>query len=159
MTDLTIPTAEELDDFADNATDDFGTAVKEQAILQAMDLLWLATGVTEQPTDARISRIVAWGILDMAWSLLIKTEAKTEINSPFSSERIGSYSYQKGRQLLTKGLPSGIEWFDTVVALLKGLDEAASMVSTEHVFSTPYVRETWNPAEWTHDGGGSVWWS
>lgn len=168
MTDLISPTAEALDDFSDNSTDDYGTSLKEQAIQQAMDLLWLATEITEQPTDARIARIVNWGILDMAWALLIKTESKTESNSPFSGERIGSYSYQKtrpvgsygrARQAISKGLMAGVEWFDTAVALLRNPDSEQNWVTTEQVFTHPYVEQIWGSgmAGFGHDPNQALW--
>lgn len=139
---LTLPLPEELDQFSLGATDVFAEDQKTDAIQQAADLLYLATGVTEDPTNAtgQILRIISWGLMDMAWKLLVTSENKTEINSPYSSETIGSYSYAKqAAAAIANGMLTGVEWFDAVVKLLNGLSgESVIWSQSEHVFSQPY---------------------
>lgn len=142
---LSKPSPADLDLFSHGETDGFSVPQKQLAIDQAAALLWLATGVTEDPTDPTVLQIVKWAMLDMAWSLLVKTSNKTEIYSPFSSERIGSYSYAKANKQITSGEETGVEWFDAAVSLLNNMDPAAGQgaawSTSEHVFPQGYEEQ------------------
>lgn len=142
---LTKPSAADLDLFSHGELDDFTTPQKSLAIDQAAILLWLATEVTEDPSDESVLSVVKWGILDMAWSLLIKTANKTEVYSPFAGERIGSYSYSKATSQVKSNQATGVDWFDTAVTLLTNLDPAAGMgvawSTSEQVFPVGYAQQ------------------
>lgn len=139
---LTLPETEELDQFSLGSTDIFEVDQKRDAIQQAADLLYLATGVTDDPQDAtpQQMRILNWGLMDMAWKLLVTTENKPEINSPYSSETIGSYSYAKqAASAIMNGMLTGVTWFDALVKMLAGINnEGVVWSSSEHVFTEPY---------------------
>lgn len=136
---LTLPGEDELDDFSMNETDRFDGDQKDNAIQQAADLLFIATGLDEDPTDARTARIVNYAILAMAWKLLDVTDNTTEINSPFQSETIGSYSYSKMLASISQGLMTGVSWFDIAVKMLLGATTDGTVWSkSENVFSQPF---------------------
>lgn len=137
---LTLPDPEELDQFTQGATDIFDEDAKLQALQQAGDLIYVATRVTTDPTDEYVLRILGYGLMDMAFKILITKENQTEIYSPYSGETIGSYSYQKqALSQIQQGLATGVEWFDIAVKLLIGeTDSATVSVTSEHVFTEPY---------------------
>lgn len=108
------------------------------ALQQAADLMQIATGIDTDPTDPLHLRVMKMGMLDMAWAILIQSEDKEESFSPYSSERIGSYSYQKrGPQDIIQG--SGVQWFDYAVNFFLSLGEAdgkgLAWIETEQVFT------------------------
>jgi hypothetical protein len=139
---LPAVTHTELDAFSHGETSQFSIEQKAMSLTQASDLLYFATHYDETPDDARLVRLVKAGIMDMAWSLLVRTENKTEIYSPFSSETIGSYSYSKAMSQVSSGLSTGIDWFDKAVMYLgeAGLSGAPALTwsSSEKVLSTSY---------------------
>lgn len=149
---LEPPGSDELDEFSHGSLAALFTEDQmDMALQQATDLLWLSTRVDEMPDDETVERIVNWGIMDMAWSLLVHTENKTEINSPYSSERIGSYSYSKALDQVRRGNPTGVPWFDAAVGLLTegNSDYAAIWSTTETVFTSPYSTDLCIPL--SHD--------
>ena len=139
---LPLPDTEELDEFSHDETAQFSDDQKELALQQAGDLLFIATEYDETPDDLRLIRIIKYGLMDMAWSLLVQTENKSEIFSPFSSERIGSYSYSKALSRIANGQDSGVAWFDRLLGYLGTLGlvatSAISWGSAESVFTQPY---------------------
>jgi hypothetical protein len=136
---LTLPGADELDDFSHQETDRFDEDQKDFSIQQAADLLFIATGLDEDPTDARTARIVNYAILAMSWKLLDVTDNTTEINSPFQSETIGSYSYSKMMAAISTGQITGVAWFDIAVKfLLGGTDDSGVWYKSENVFEQPF---------------------
>lgn len=142
---LTLPDPEELDEFSHGATDSFDDSQKFTALQQAADLLYLATGVETDPENPTVLRILGWGLMDMAFKILITRENQTEIYSPYTSETIGSYSYSKSRVMA--GEVTGVEWFDAIVKLLMGAMGAGAVWSaTEHVFEQPYCEDP--PYSW-----------
>lgn len=163
------PSGADLDTFSHDETAVFTGPQKVQAIDQASVLLWMATKVDAFTGDETLDKIIRWAVLDMAWSLLVKTENKTAMNSPFSSERIGSYSYSKALRQVQAGQGTGVEWFDVAVSLFLGeAGEGAVWVATEHVFEQPYRTDRpatvlsdpalygsmiWPPS----DGGSNTW--
>jgi hypothetical protein len=134
---LTPPTVAELGTFRGEAFATSGAEFDQATMVlqQATDALWVFTGLDEYPSDARVARIVKNAIMDLTLWLLSQVEHRDEINSPFSSERIGSYSYSKMQQASATG-NSGIYWLDLLFRFLKN-DEGDSVpwVSSERVFN------------------------
>jgi len=99
------------------------------------------------------------GIMDMAWYLDIQAENKDELYTPFSSERIGSYSYSKIAQSVSRKESTGVGLFDAAVSVLKTDDLALASLTSEEVFEQPYSTAEFlaaNPnAEQASDG---TWW-
>lgn len=139
---LTPPTVEDLGTFRQEAFASEEEAWAGSVLTQATDALWLFTGMEEYPSDARENRIAKYAIMDLTLWLMAQAEHREEINSPFSSERIGSYSYSKMQQARS-GLETGIYWLDLLFTLLNrsGADQGLSWVSAERVF---------NPEGYTH---------
>ena len=111
------------------------------ALQQATDLFWLATGLAEYPSDPQYSRIAKNAIMEMAQWLLVQDENKTEIFSPYNSERIGSYSYSKlGRaeNAIHKNEPLGLFWWDKAISLFYTADNSVIWSVSEKVIPQPY---------------------
>lgn len=140
---LTLPDPEELDEFTLGASEIFDEDQKLNALQDAADLLYVATGVTDDPTDEYVLRLLSKGLMDMAFKILITKENQTEIYSPYSSETIGSYSYVKqALAAIQQGLMTGVEWFDIIVNLLnRGKGDGTVSVTSEHVFKEPYCED------------------
>lgn len=137
-----VPSVGELAVFwGDEApTDDVDWDVTAANVLQqATDLLFMVTGMGDLPTDARQARLVQYAIMDMA--ILLYISDPSEAYSPYSSERIGSYSYTL-KQNAQKGT-TGAFWWDTVVAAIRDgeWNTAVSLVvAGEQVFHQGYGR-------------------
>jgi hypothetical protein len=116
---LTVPPIDDLATFqnVEEVEDPRG----EMALQQATDLMAIATGLSEDPTDPIGLRMMSWGILDMSWKILVGFDNREESYTPYSSERIGSYSYSKMLQQAQQGEATGVEFFDSAVAYLTGL--------------------------------------
>lgn len=140
---VTLPDPEDLDQFTLGASEVFDDDAKFMALQMAGDLLYIATGVTEDPTDEYTLRILGWGLMDMAFKILITRENQTEIYGPYSSETIGSYSYSKqALSAIQQGLATGVEWFDLLVKLLNGIaGNTVTSVTSERVFKEPYCAD------------------
>lgn len=141
-----VPTLEEFARFKGYATvDEFDApaATVEDFLLAAADVLVLSTGLNYVPEpDTSLGRMVKRGIMDLAWWIGTNTDSKDEIYSPFSSERIGSYSYQKATQAATKGDDTGVYFFDLALKyLLESLSErnglGAITYGSEDIFAGP----------------------
>lgn len=153
-----LPTSADLSTFSHGETDVFTGPQRVQAIDQAAVLLWIATRIENYTADETIDKIIRWAILDMAWSLLVKTENKTASNSGFNSERIGSYSYSIAMSRVQSSQPTGVNWFDAAVTLLLGeFDLGAVWSVSENVFSQPYEPDC-NGIYPLHDPCGDVVW-
>lgn len=134
---LDLPTPAELDVLEQPELDE------QTAIQMAADLFVMATGVTDTPTDEVGVRMVKNAILEMAWALRTRHGDMEASFSPFSGERIGSYSYQKASNaILRKGttqIKTDVPFFDSAVAYfnqrgrLKGIN-----VTSEWVFANGY---------------------
>ncbi len=138
----------------------------EDALQLATDLMALATGITEYPSDPVLARVVRKGILDMAWYLTVQSDNKAEKFTPFTSETIGSYSYSK--QMYTavrKGADTGVDLFDLAVSYLlnAGYAEPFSLISSEFVFNptgeTYAQQEAEKAWENLHDPTGRMFFS
>lgn len=88
--------------------------------------------------------LVRWAVLDLAWYLGTSMEDRDAMFSPFSSERIGSYSYSKAQQAARVGGRLGVPFFDMLLDFLDmDLETAAagaSWASSSKVFSTDTER-------------------
>ena len=137
---LTLPTTDVFFSFwGDEADTDVARAL---VFLQlAADLFYLTTGVTDDPTDPAIARLVPYAIMDMAIYLEVNRSDLQSSYSPFSSEHIGSYSYSK--QFISKALDAstGVPLFDRVVQWFLNQAYTDSSATSEWVFEQGYVPE------------------
>lgn len=87
------------------------------ALDQAQLLLQLAAGevASTRPTDPTDLRVYRFGIFAMAEALENNRATRSMSLSPFRVEEIGSYRYEKARQDVRRGIPTGILWFDMAV--------------------------------------------
>jgi len=117
----------------------------EDSIQRATDLMEIATGMhldpnITDPEDELGQRIMTQGILAMAQSIYVTSgEDRSNLYSPYSSERLGSYSYTL--KAVQERRDTGILDFDIAVQYFKGLltgDQAEFGVTSEHVFKQPY---------------------
>lgn len=139
---LTLPTVEDLYRFWGDEADDSDEVRAELLIELAANLLWLATGLDDDPEDPRLASLVKLAILDMAIYLYINRDNVTAEYSPFSSERIGSYSYSKAFSRASSSVSSanktGATIFDQLVEYLS-YQAMGSWVSSEYVFEPGFV--------------------
>lgn len=133
---LTPPAVPELEQFIGGETFPTDEYVHvESTLQQATDALWLTTRWEDYPTDPRMERITKYAIFDLTSWLLTQSEHRDEINSPFSSERLGSYSYQK-TQAASKDGSSGIFWLDLLFDTLRDpVGDDGSWSTSEMVFN------------------------
>ena len=134
---LTIPSVEDMAAFQmQESVDDEAAAYMR--LQMAADLLSLATGLEDDPTDPRLARVLKWGIMDMAWWLLVQADNRDELFSPHQSERIGSYSYSKASQSVRSGADTGVFFFDQAVAALKTDVFGSITITGEQVFEPTF---------------------
>ncbi|WNN95001.1 hypothetical protein SEA_MAGRITTE_24 [Microbacterium phage Magritte] len=67
-------------------------------------------------------QLAKFAILSMADAIHLSAPYQTVLASPFNSESIGSYSYSRAAQAVSKGLPTGIGWFDIAIQDLSVCD-------------------------------------
>lgn len=89
-----------------------------QAIKQATMLFILGTNRSEPPVHGLELELMKLGILYMADAIALSQPNAEALATPFSSESIGSYSYNKVQGAVMNGLPTGISWFDQAVRQL-----------------------------------------
>jgi hypothetical protein len=129
---LSLPTPDDLNSHKEGV--DEATALQ-----RAADLFVIATGVTENPTDPIEVRLIKTAILDMAWFLQEDHENREAQFSPFSSERIGSYSYTKMQAAVRAGDVTGVSGFDQAVDYFNDKNSGSTIWSTsEWVFENGY---------------------
>jgi hypothetical protein len=78
-----------------------------------------------------VARILKNAIMDLTLWLMAQYEVREEINSPFTSERIGSYSYSK-MMAAQRGEETGIWWLDLLFKLLASQDDSDSVATWSH---------------------------
>jgi hypothetical protein len=127
---LDLPTPQDLEERIDGIS-------APQALQRAGDLLTVATGLTDMPTDPMEVRLVHEAVLEMAWYLQARHEDQEEQFSPFNSERIGSYSYQKAQAAVQAQVETGVPAFDVAVAYFS---RVTLVVDTQWVFP-----QQWGP--------------
>lgn len=146
-TGLLIPTPHELADFKGLDIEDLGASESQVSLFLrlAADLLILRTGLKTAPSaDSPVGRITSYGIMDLAYYLGTVQDEWTSMFSPFSSERIGSYSYSKTtsdvaekRDILDSPLfNEAVKWLSEISydpAISEGFGH-----SSEHVFPNTF---------------------
>lgn len=115
----------------------------DNALERATDLMQLAIGRDqEDPTDELTARLVKEGIIAMA-HMLFSTggEDRENIYSPYSSERLGSYSYSKAQRAVAGSLDTGVPEFDTAVKMFNSTSDGVSAfsITSEEVFKSPFT--------------------
>ena len=115
---LAPPSVAELATFGGRESNSYSDFAVE-ALSQATLLLYLATSLSEYPTDPNLAKLAKYGILDMADKIYFSQPFKEAIASPYQSETIGSYSYSKSVAAVKKGDATGVMWFDMAVNKLK----------------------------------------
>lgn len=170
-TGLYIPTLEEFATFKGfDAAEDFDEPESQITLFLsiAADLLILRTGLKKAPQgDTPVTRMVSYGIMDLAWFLGTTSDEWTSMFSPFSSERIGSYTYSKSvsaaqakRDLLDAPL------FDAAChALLNSEQEEVDSgvkhgigFATEHVFPQSFHESNYRDTFPDRTSRGGVFW-
>lgn len=131
---LSLPTPQQLQSHREGVDD-------AEALQRASDLFRLATGVEDDPTDPFEARLLRLALLDMAWSLQTIHDDMEEKFSPFSGERIGSYSYNKMQTAVNSREATGVPGFDSAVAYFLARDGGLLSVSSEWVFTQGYGNE------------------
>jgi hypothetical protein len=134
---LDLPTPAELDVLEQPELDE------QTAIQMAADLFVMATGLTDTPTDEFGGRMVKTAILEMAWALRTRHGDMEAEFSPFSGERIGSYTYQKASQAVlrrgTTQIKTDVPLFDSAVAYFNQKRRLAGInITSEWVFVSGY---------------------
>lgn len=141
---ITVPSAATIlafwGDDATVAVDDERVPLMAQL---AADLLWLATSMDSDPTDARWFRLEQAALMDLTIYLLVSRETPTENYTGMQGERIGSYSYSKAMARSAINGTTGAELFDRFVvnwnARGEGSLEDMPLVSSENVFSPSWI--------------------
>lgn len=137
---LTIPDSDallewmRLSAWQDTAEEDYA----DTQVQLAADLLTMATGILDDPTDELSLRVITAGILSMAQALMIRSRDRSQEYNVFVSERIGSYSYSKAQGTAIQA--SGVPLFDTAVEFLRttlGGGWGSAWTSSENVFCQP----------------------
>lgn len=118
----------------------------EDSLQRATDLAEIATGLHEDPEDELAYRVLQNGILSMGHAIhVVSGDDSTAMYSPFSSERLGSYSYSKMQQSVQDRVGTGVPGFDAMARYFQDLtqasggDSAAFGVTSEQVWKQPYA--------------------
>lgn len=134
MDDLAAFTGETYEDVTNEEADHIDTLLQ-----QATDVVWIFTGIDTSPVDARLLRVLNNAIMDLALWLRVQSENRDEVNSPFSSERIGSYSYTKMQQAQSGangvGDGSGLYWLDLLFRLITDSVNEGAWTTSENIFN------------------------
>jgi len=115
----------------------------DDVLQRASDLMEVASDVHEDPDDGLGSRLLTVGVLAMAHALFSTGGTDREaLYSPFSSERLGSYSYSKASAAVSTGVDTGVPEFDQAVTYFGALvgtdgDSIQFAVTSEVVFPQP----------------------
>jgi hypothetical protein len=118
MARLIPPTLTELAAFTGQTEESYSDFITT-ALSQATILFELATGLDTYPDAGTPNYDLSQNaICEMADALYLRLPFRKVVNSPFSSESIGSYSYSKLTPLVAQGIPTGLGWFDMAVQLL-----------------------------------------
>src|SRR5689334_17450132 len=109
---LTVPTVERFETYKGETFDPAEYPTVEEHLQAATDLMELATGIHTDFSPGTLEyRTMERGILDAAWYIGTSMEDRDALFSPFSSERIGSYSYNKMASAAALKVDSGIPFF------------------------------------------------
>lgn len=142
---LTPPTIDRFEVYKNETFDPSEYESIEEHLQAATDLMELATGIhTDFELGTLEYRTMERGILDAAWYIGTSLEDRDAMFSPFSSERIGSYSYNKMAGAAAMKVDSGIPFFDLAVKYFSGLDVGGSIMAVSSEAVMP-------PLEWYRD--------
>lgn len=143
---LSVPLVSDLLAFKQEQYDEAMQVPIQMHLQIATDMLSLATGVTEDlPADTPLGRLFRIAILDLAWYIGTSMEERDAMFSPFSSERIGSYSYSKAMAAARSGQALGVPFFDMVVQMLADDEQYATAdTSTILLTTSKVVSDTWD---------------
>lgn len=114
----------------------------EDALRRATNLMQLATELDTEPEDTLEVEILREGILAMAHMILITGgEDREAMYAPYSSERIGSYSYSKAAAAVASATQTGVPEFDIAVSLFSTNVDGVNRFNAdgEKVFVEPYA--------------------
>ena len=118
---LTPPAIEAFEAYKGETFDPDEYDAVEAHLQAATDLMEIATRIhTDFPVDTLEWRVMQRGILDAAWFIGTSMEDRDAMFSPFSTERIGSYSYSKMSNAAALRVDTGIPFFDYAVKYLAG---------------------------------------
>jgi hypothetical protein len=160
---LTVPLPSDLYLFWGSEADDTDD-VRATAFLDlATNLMWLAIELEVDPADVRLKNLVKYAIIDMAIYMWVSRDDIDASYSPFTTERVGSYSYSKLARAVTQGIDTGVPIFDRVVLYYKQLSmsSGSGWTTSEAVFDQGYVPlrlEAWfmDPI-WSGSRGWITW--
>lgn len=140
---LTIPSTDQFFAFWGDEADTEDDTRATTFLNLAAQLLWLATGIDDDPADSRLNNLVQYAICDMAIYLYVTRDDIDANYSPFQSEHVGSYAYSKSyvhvSAQVTTGQATGVALFDRVVAYYvdQALNSGSGWTTSEHVFYQP----------------------
>lgn len=147
---LTPPSIQDFGAFKDETFDPSEYASVTMHLQAATDLMEIATGIHQTPPMNTIEyRLIRNGIMDLAWYIGTSMEDRDAMFSPFSSERIGSYSYNKSAKAVSMQGDTGVPFFDMAVAYLAGSDASDALGGVSS--SATYVMPEYG---WYRDYGG-----
>lgn len=111
MADFTV---EDLAEFTGRDVSEYSDFTAT-AIKQALILFKLATCLDDVPTDGPFADLAKFAVLAMASSINTAQVYADELEGPFQSQSIGSYSYSIAASKISTGSSLGIPWFDMAV--------------------------------------------
>jgi hypothetical protein len=125
---LTVPAIQDFEAYKGESFDLSEYAAVTMHLQAATDLMEIATGIHQDfPNNTLEYRLMRNGIFDMAWFIGTSMEDRDAMFSPFSSERIGSYSYNKSAKAVSMQGDTGIPFFDMAVNFLAGSAASESL--------------------------------
>lgn len=151
-TGFIVPTPEDFDVFIsmDDSVDatDWSSDQKLWLLRSAADLMLLATdmanGAPVPDSNSPLGRLINNGIKDMAYYLGSTFDDRSaQQYSPFTSEKIGEYSYSKALKSVVDKKDTGVSFFDSAVRYYQSWQPNSSTsgqfaVSTEQVFKSGF---------------------
>jgi hypothetical protein len=143
---LPVPTLDYLAQFTGRDASTY-SAFAEQALEQATLMFSTVTKLTDLPADPDQQQLAINGILQMAERLYLEQPYAAIKASPFNSEEIGSYSYNKGynSSVSLKGAVAGeltgLFWWDLAVEELSQVSRSLVGGGSIGVFQHEVRRE------------------
>lgn len=148
---LTPPSVSDLETHAHYDTGSLNVTWAGDVLQIATDLFQIATGIDDTPTDTFEKRMYTLGVLAMAHALYVRFGDREAIYSPFSSERLGSYSYSiASAKSNNSPITTGVDLFDFVVNwFLRDVDDEKRKVwsNSEKVFTDRNPND-FKPFDW-----------
>lgn len=129
MAQYPVYTAQDISDFSGRPVASY-TTYSTSALSQALLLFKIGTCLAQFPDDETEADLAKNAVLDMANSIFLAQKYQAAKASPFSSETIGSYSYSKAAQAVSKGDKTGVMWFDLAIDNLSVCDRSEGSVAS-----------------------------